>query len=203
MIHTCIPYANSDHPKDLGWAYNDFMKNLSDEDWACFLDHDAMFTIADWYPRLERCIQNNPDIGAFGCRTNRVANTYQLLGGVDIHNHDIKYHRQIGSQVSQQFQDQITMIDDSTNQDGFSGVFILISKKTWNSIGGFKQGQFLSIDNDLRHRLNAFSIKFAIINEIYVYHWYRAHDPYPHSVKILDGVNSINKKYNNIFLYPR
>ena len=203
MIYTCIPYANSNHPKDLGWAYNDFIQNLRDEDWACFLDHDAMFTVSDWYPRLERIIQNNPDVGAFGCRTNRVANTYQLLGGIDIHNHDIKYHRKIGSQVSQQFQDQITIIDDSTNQDGFSGVFILISKKTWNSIGGFKQGQFLSIDNDLRRRLNACSIRFAIINEIYVYHWYRAHDPYPHSVKILDGVNSINKKYNNIFLYPR
>ena len=56
MIYTHIPYADSEHPKDLGWAYNNFMNNLGDDDWACFLDHDAMFTVSDWYPRLERII---------------------------------------------------------------------------------------------------------------------------------------------------
>lgn len=203
MIYTCIPYASSEHSKDLGWAYNDFMQNLSDQDWACFLDHDAMFTVSDWYCRLERVIENNPEVGAFGCRTNRVANTYQLLGGVDIHNHDIEYHRRIGEQAAEEFKGQLSIIDDSTYQDGFSGVFILISKNTWKRIEGFKQGQFLSVDNDLRHRLSAHSIKFATIDEIYVYHWYRAHNPYPHSVKILDGINSINKKHNNIFLYKK
>lgn len=203
MIYTHIPYATNERPKDLGWAYNNFMENLHEKDWACFLDHDAMFTTSDWYPKLESIINNNPNIGAFGCRTNRVANMYQLLGGIDIYNHNIEYHRKIGSEVSEKFKNQITLIDESTLQDGFSGVFILISKKTWKHINGFKQGQFLSVDNDLRHRLNAHDIKFAIINEIYVYHWYRADNPYPHSTKILDGINSINKKHNNIFLYKK
>lgn len=203
MIHTYVPYADKEHPMNLGWAYNNFMKLIGEDDWACFLDHDACFTTSTWYTQLEDAIAKNPEIGAFGCRTNRVANMYQLVGGIDTYNNDIEYQRKIGNEIKEKYKDSIFTVTENTLQNGFSGVFILISKKTWKKIGGFLEGQFLGVDNDLRHRLEAKNIPFAIIDGVYVYHWYRFSNPYPHSVPILAKIAEFNKTKNEIFLYRR
>jgi hypothetical protein len=58
MIHTYIPYAPSSINKNIGAVYNGFMNMISDDDWACFLDHDAMFTTLDWYKQLEDIVEN-------------------------------------------------------------------------------------------------------------------------------------------------
>ena len=71
----------------------------NDDDWACFIDHDAMFTTSNWMNQLHDIIHKNPSIGAFGARTNRVGYSWQLLGNIDVDNHDIKYHRAIGQHL--------------------------------------------------------------------------------------------------------
>ena len=96
MIYTNIPYTPSEYGTNLGYAYNKFMELLpNDDDWACFLDHDAMFTTSNWYHQLETIIKNNPDVGAFGARTNRVANTFQLVGNINLMSNDLEYHRNV------------------------------------------------------------------------------------------------------------
>lgn len=202
MIHTYIPYADKEHPMNLGWAYNNFMKLIGDDDWACFLDHDACFTTSSWYTQLEDVIAENPEIGAFGCRTNRIGNTYQLVGGIDTYNNDIEYQRKIGNEIKEKYKDSISMVTENTLQKGFSGVFILISKKTWKKIDGFLEGQFLGVDNDLRYRLKAKNIPLAIIDSVYVYHWYRFNNPYPHSASIIAKIAEFNKN-KSLFLYKR
>lgn len=202
MIHTYIPYADKEHPMNLGWAYNNFMKLIGDDDWACFLDHDACFTTSSWYAQLEDVIAENPEIGAFGCRTNRIGNTYQLVGGIDTYNNDIEYQRKIGNKIKEKYKDSISMVTKNTLQKGFSGVFILISKKTWKKIDGFLEGQFLGVDNDLRYRLKAKNIPLAIIDSVYVYHWYRFNNPYPHSAPIIAKIAEFNKN-KSLFLYKR
>mgnify|MGYP001411614296 CR=1 FL=1 len=48
-------------------------------------------------------ILKNSDIGAFGARTNRVGYSWQLLGNIDVDNHDIKYHRVIGKHLQKTY----------------------------------------------------------------------------------------------------
>jgi len=167
MIHTCIPYTPKELGNNLGWAYNNFMELLPEDDWACFLDHDATFTTRYWYYQLEDIIKKYQDVGLYTCLTNRIGNFQQLVKGVDKENHDIKYHRQIGKQLQENYYDDVFSI---TNP--LSGVIILISKKTWRTVGGFIDG-FLGVDNDIHKKCLSNNIKVGLMAGVYVYHWYR------------------------------
>ena len=209
MIYTHIPFAPIECEKNLGCAYNKFMDILpNDDDWGCFLDHDAMFTTYDWYNQINDIIEKNPKLGAFGARTNRLNSTYQLVGNIDVHNHDIAYHREIGNHIQKKYYDDLFVVDKNTAQTGFSGVLILIKKSTWNAVGGFKSAGFNHVDNDLRYRLEEHDIPFHIMNGVYVYHWYKADDPYERCRKKFEAINERyerenkdNFDLNKIFLY--
>lgn len=219
MIYTHIPYTPMEHGNNLGYAYNQFMKMLpNDDDWACFLDHDAMFTTSNWYSQLSDIIDKNPNIGAFGARTNRINCTYQLVGNIDVYNHDIAYHREIGNHIQNKWYDDLLeiggnkirrgLVEGDLVSRGFSGVLILIQKQTWNKINGFKKDGFNNIDNDLRVRLFKQNIPFCIMNGVYVYHWYKADAPYKRAVDKFNIINETYEKDNkcnfqlkNIFLY--
>lgn len=209
MIYTHIAYAPENLGKNIGEAYNMFMEMLpSDEDWACFLDHDAMFTTPDWYHQLNDIIMKNPTLEAFGARTNRLNSTYQLVGNIDVHNHDISYHRKIGKHLQTKHSDDLFVIDKKTAQIGFSGVLILLKKSAWKKINGFKTEGFNHVDNDLRYRLEEYNIPFHIMNGVYVYHWYKADDPYERCREKLEAIdrkykqeNKNNFQLSKIFLY--
>ena len=209
MVFVNIPYASEKQGKNLGLAYNAFVKMLpSDGDWACFIDHDAMFTTDNWYHQICTIIKDNPNLGAFGARTNRLNSTYQLVGNIDIYNHDIAYHRKIGKHLQKKHYADLLPVDKRTSQTGFSGVLILIKKSVWKSIGGFKAKGFNNVDNDLRWRLEKKGIPFHIMNGVYLYHWYKANEPYKRCEnkfkKIDDTYQKENKKsfkLNNVFLY--
>lgn len=201
MIYTNIPYSQSCDKKELGVAYNDFMKILpSENDWACFIDHDAMFTTDRWYDQLNRIITAHPNIGAFGCRTNRIGYAWQMIENLDIDNNDIKYHRDVGEHLMKNHFLQISPGSQKDtrgvyNPSRFSGVLILVKKRTWMDIGGFKESGFLGIDDDFRSRLHKNSIQFAIMDGVYVYHWYRYNSPYKTSEKTL---SKLRKKYKHL-----
>jgi len=211
MIHVNIPF---DSNGNLGAAYNRFVEYIPRGDWACFIDHDAMFTTNDWFTRIERVIAENPQVGAFGCRTNRVGHTHQLIGGVDIDSHDIRYHRDIGKRIAEKYDTDAAPIGGFRSEAqirsnnayrqsigkpdvfynwGFSGVFILVKKEIWQAIGGFKDG-FLEVDMDFSTKVHQHNIPFYIMNGLYVYHWYRADDPYQRTSGQLD---KIRKNFSN------
>jgi GT2 family glycosyltransferase len=73
----------------------------------------------------------------------------------------------------------------------FSGTLILVRKSTWKTIGGFKQDGFLGIDDDFRSRLHKHDIQFAIMDGVYLYHWYRADAPYETSSPLLERVRKM------------
>lgn len=165
-IYTFIAY---DDDKDLGRAYNESMSLLNDEDWAVFIDHDAMFVQPYWYYTVKEAIEGNPDVGFFTCLTNRIGCPWMRLGGIDVNNHDIHYHRQIGKQLTE----RETEVVDVTNQSvRLSGVVMICQKKVWDTIGGAKSG-FLSVDNDLHDKCAKNGIKVGLISNLYAYHWYR------------------------------
>lgn len=238
MIYVNIPYAPVECGKNIGCAYNKFMDVLPhDNDYACFIDHDAMFTTSDWYPQMNAIVEAHPDVGAFGCRTNRNGHTFQLVGNIDMNNHDISYHRTIGSYLQKEYYDDVFCIHGNANdpvgphrsgnteQPGFSGTLILLKKSAWKQMGKFQTEEFvhtdasgsekvtdgfLHVDSEFRKRLARHHIPFYIMNGIYVYHWYRADDPYPHTAdalkKIDDAFADSNKQnfdLNKIFLFDK
>lgn len=176
MIHTYIPYCPKPNGQDLGLAYNKFMEILDEDDWACFLDHDAMFTTKDWYHQIEEIVEIHKDYGLFTCNTNRIGNPHQKPFKVDQNNHDIKYHRQIGQQVQDANRH---VIRDVTKGQLISGVVLLINKKTWKKVGGFKPG-FLGVDNDIHAKVRMAGDKVGIMDGVYVYHWYRGDNDFSH-----------------------
>lgn len=173
MIYTYIPYSPKDKPGNLGWAYKNFMENIpNDEDWVCFLDHDATFTTTGWYPQLETIIETHPEYGVFTCKMNRVGQPYHIPEGIDKDNHDIKYHRAIGKQLAKTSYNHVTSLND-VNGYYLSGVLILIQKKVWNIIGGCPDG-FLGVDNEIHRRCIANGVGVGMMEGVYLYHWYRA-----------------------------
>ena len=178
MIYTHIAFAPPGCEENIGCAYNKFMELLpNDDDWACFLDHDAIFTTPSWYKQLNDIIGKHPKVGVFGCRTNRIARTFHLVANIDVYNHDMKYHRAIGKHLQQKWYDDVFALEaGKTRQGGFSGVLMLIRKSIWRQLGGFKNTGFLGVDDDVRYKAHDLNIPICIMNGVYVQHWYRAND---------------------------
>ncbi len=172
MIATMIPYcpAATDGGKNLGFAYNALMERLQEDDWACFLDHDACFTTRNWYPQLEDIISGLTEPAVLTAVTNRIGCPWQRVPGVDRKNHSMVYHREIGTARQREFGTQITRIEGGTL---LSGVVILLAKKTWQRLGGFTDG-LLGVDNRLHQAAREASCPVYLMPGVYVYHWYRA-----------------------------
>ncbi|PAX60499.1 hypothetical protein [Brunnivagina elsteri] len=172
MIHTCIPYASRASDKNIGAVYNNFMNMIPDADWACFLDHDAMFTTLDWYKQLEDIVESlsvsHHDAGLLTVCTNRIGNFEQIIQGIEPQNHDIYYHRKIGKQRQIEYGNSLRECEHL-----ISGVVILISKDVWKKTSGFADG-FLGVDNDIDRKIRELGYKSYIIDGVYCYHWYRA-----------------------------
>jgi glycosyltransferase involved in cell wall biosynthesis len=173
MIYNFIVYATDSEGggKDVGAAYNRYMKLLpKDDDWACFIDHDAMFTTEDWFKNLGEILAANPEYGLLTACTNRIGNHEQKIANLQ-DTHDMLYHRAIGRQLRQQ--GDLT-IKDVTNTHCISGVVMLIKKSVWKAAGGFKEGGFLGVDNDFHMRVVKSGGKIGVMRGVYVYHCYRA-----------------------------
>jgi cellulose synthase/poly-beta-1,6-N-acetylglucosamine synthase-like glycosyltransferase len=169
MLYTCIAYSKN---KNLGKAYNDFMELIPEDDWVCFLDHDAVFTTYDWYMQISNIIDNLPkDVGLLTAVTNRIQSVEQIIFSTDseeAHNHDMYFHRKIGRQRQREFGATLREVTI-----GISGIIIVTSKKVWRESGGFNDG-FLGVDNNYNIKVVSAGYKTMIMDGVYLYHWYRA-----------------------------
>ena len=168
MIYNFIAYAPGDK-ENLGKTYNQYMELVGEDGWACFLDHDAMFTTEDWYKQVEQIIEKNPEFSLLTASTNRIGNPGQRVAGID-KTHDILYHRKIGLRLQLQCCQEV---QDVTSGHCISGVVMIVSKKAWKKAGGFKDG-FLGVDNDFHQRVAKSGGKVGVAKGLYVYHYYRA-----------------------------
>jgi len=162
MIYYFTPW-NSD--KNLGKAYNQCMELIGDNDWACFTDADTMFTTYTYGKQIEDIVKED---AIYTAKTNRVMCPYQKTGIWEID--DIRYHRDLGQQLANEKYDYLT---DVTNECPLSGCLILISKKMWQKLGGFKEDKMLTIDNDIHLKAREKGEKVYLMEGVYLYHWYR------------------------------
>lgn len=171
MIYYSIPF-NSD--KNLGRSYNDFMHILPrNDDYACFVDGDTIFTTPNYGVIIENIVNENKDVGCFTAITNRVACKWQIAPGVDINNNDMAYHRKFGQNIQEVYG---TYCEDVTNKganDPMSGFLILIKKSVWLKCGKFLEKKMLGIDNDIHEKILKKNEKMYMMKGVYLYHWYR------------------------------
>lgn len=171
MIYNFIVYATDEEGGDIGKAYNRYMELLpNDDEWACFIDHDAMWTTEDWFKHIGEILAAKPEYGLLTACTNRIGNPEQKIANLK-DTHDILYHRAIGRQLREQ--GDLT-IKDVTQSHAISGVVMLIKKSVWKAAGGFKEDGFLGIDNDFHQRVVKAGGRVGVMRGIYVYHTYRA-----------------------------
>jgi len=156
-----VPY----YPGNLGKAYNDFMGRLGPEEWACFLDHDAMFTTGDWYGQMCEIINKHPSAGLFTAVTNAVYPKWQCVKMG--YAHDVKKHRMLGSDLLLSKRTQTKPC-----RGRLSGVVILTSRRAWEKSGGFQDG-FMGVDNAYHTAVAKAGYDVLLMEGLYVYHWYR------------------------------
>jgi len=162
-----IPWNSN---KNIGKSYNEMMSLIDDDDWACFLDGDAVHTTSFFGKRIEDVIESNPEYTLFTSYTNRIGQPYQLAPKINQETNDQRYHREVGDVLWNQNK---TKVIDITNNQPLSGVVILIKKSSWVKVGGFKEDKMLGVDNDIHYKFQRQKMKIGLMSGIYVQHWYR------------------------------
>lgn len=178
MIYTFVPYCPPDvgEGRDLGYAYNRCMGLIGADDWALFLDHDAMFLTPDWYPQVCGVVERHPDAGLFTAVTNRVGNPAQVVRHPAlIDSHDVVKHRELARRRREAYRHRT--LDVTRSRAYVSGVVLLLSKRAWEAVRarngtGFERGFY--VDNALHRDVAAAGFGVRIMEGVYVYHWYRA-----------------------------
>ena len=179
----------------MGTAYNDCLNQHSDNDWLAIIDHDAMFTVYDWYLQLQKAIQDNPKAKAFTCRVNRLNSLRQMVPGVDPHNHDMSYHRRLGKYLAQQHWGKTSNHSNPKEAGHYSGTFLCVHIGTIKALGGFPViGKTLGQDNLIHKKIIEAGHEFHVVNGIYMYHWYRADNPYEHSKQTIASLEEAHFK---------
>lgn len=149
--------------KNLGEAYNEAMRLLPDDGWACFLDHDAWWTTPQWNTQIRAAIKAEPS-GTFTAVTNNIASRWQRTDANDLGSTDILHHKRIGVALAK----KDTLLDVTTTA-GFGGVVIVISKPNWYDVGGFVNGMFC-VDHQMHYALRDAGRRIYLIEGLYVYH---------------------------------
>jgi len=158
---------------NLGLAYNLAMGRLGADEWALFVDHDAMPTTALWHRQFREAIEFRPDAGAFVAMTNRIASSWQRCG--DSESNDVAHHRRIGAERA-----KVRTLLDISGTKGWGGVAFAVSRQAWADVGGFADG-LGCVDHSLHFGLQRIGRKVWLVEGIYYYHWRHFREPDPTS----------------------
>lgn len=165
-IHFYLVY---DRGGNIGKCYNNFMNLIPDGDYACLMDNDAMLTTYGAGEQLYRIAEKYPRCGLFVALANRIGCPWQRSGNWDSDN--IIEHRAHGLKLQGMFYDKIR--DVTHEKFPFSGFLMLISKRVWKKVGGFKEDGVLGVDNDMHLRTRKAGEKVYLMRGIFLYHFYR------------------------------
>lgn len=167
MVYYFKPYAIDGN---YGAACNQYMQLLpSDEDWGCIIDGDTCFLTSDWGHQIQEIIDREPDTGLFTCITNRVGNLKQCYQEIISNDPNILYHIEIAEELSKEQRHTTNWL-----YNVISGHLMLVKKKTWKEIGGFKDG-VLGVDNDFSRKILHNGHNIVLMEGLYLFHKYRIH----------------------------
>ena len=116
-----------------------------------------------------------------------------MIPGVDQHNNDISYHRKLGKYLSKKYYGQTTPYKNPDDRGHYSGTFLCVHIGTMKHLGGFPiTGITLGQDNLIQVKLLDAGHEFHVCNGIYLYHWYKADQPYDHSSKTIESLEKVH-----------
>ena len=175
-VHIISPYRTD---KNLGKAYNEAMRLIPDDDWACIKDIDTCFLTPDAGNIMHEYILRFPEAALFTCFTNRVSqlSNMQLLTGMISEVSDMRIHARYAEQQKRKLY-RATVIEGT-----ISGMLMLISKKQWLEMPFIENDACLGVDTEYSRRLHANGKTILRMDGLYIFHFYR----------LLTGVN--NKKH--------
>lgn len=166
MIHVCTPFAID---KNLAHAYNAEFERCPDGDWLCVRDHDTLFLTHDAINIMHEYIVKYPDAGIFTAFCNRIhpLAVNQLFLGSPSNDFDVK---------NWAFRAKIQAMTETTVTEikhPISGFLMLISKKTWQQVGGFTGAGCLGVDNTFSDKVLVSGKKIYRMDRLVVWHTYR------------------------------
>lgn len=176
MIYDCIPYSTD---KNLGKAYNDFMRLLPEDSHACFRDGDTCWLTPDYGMHLAEYVRQYPN-AILTCWTNRInERAEQQWKHEGLRESDnMKLHLSVAKEV-------LTELYKVTALHGFvSGFCMVVPKSVWN-VHKFAEKQvyrdrgphnLLGVDNDFTNRVRAAGIPVLRMDGLYIWHTYRLLD---------------------------
>jgi|GEM_PF-2163998 len=161
-IDVRIPYRADG---DLGFEYNRLMGQS--DGWVLLLDHDVLLLNPHWYELCQQAIEEvGEDAGIITCRTNNIA----CPGQKDKHapgNADLDAHRKRAVELWKAHGAHTT--DITRGKKLIGGFFMLVHRKVWERVGGFKRG-FLGVDNNFHQRVMRAGLKVYRLDGLYCYH---------------------------------
>ncbi|WP_018984659.1 glycosyltransferase [Salinimonas chungwhensis] len=181
--HVFIAYAPKSYGMNLGRCYNEYMERLGDDDYALFIDHDAMFTNNSWRDVVASAYSEHAgETALFISRTNRINNPYQRLNLLE-NNHNLFDHDVFATNLAKKYGKSVV---ECAKLPSSSGVIIMLSKKTWLK-HKFTDG-FLKVDNNIHLSHRNAGDPVYIMQGLHVYHFYRADNDLSHAVKDISSL---------------
>ena len=172
-IHYSTPFSTE---KNIGKAYNEFMKSVPDGDFVCLRDGDTLFLRPDWGKQIEDIVYGYSDkFKLISCVTNRLRADHQLYKNRFSEDSNITNHVAIANELHAQFYDDI----EATSY--VAGLCLIFNKDTWKAVGGFRENSILfdkEFNTDIRAKFGGNPI--GIAKGLYLFHLYRwgSKDPY-------------------------
>lgn len=181
--HVFIAYAPKSYGMNLGRCYNEYMERLGDDEYALFIDHDAMFTNDSWRDVVVSAYSEHAaETSLFISRTNRINNPYQRLNLLE-NNHNLFDHDVFATNLAKKYGKSVV---ECAKLPSSSGVIIMLSKKTWLR-HKFTDG-FLKVDNNIHLSHRNAGDPVYIMQGLHVYHFYRADNDLSHAVKDISSL---------------
>lgn len=152
-----------------------------DDDWLCFMDRDICLLSPNTQAIIEENILIHKDAGLLTCLTNRVGNLHQCYNRQISEVSDIKHHYRIAMQREDIHRNSVTFTTGP-----ISGFLMCISKRVWKRLPELRQG-LLGVDTDISRGVLAMGKKIAIMQGVYVFHYYRLHNGIHDKTHLLTG----------------
>jgi GT2 family glycosyltransferase len=165
MIFDITPFRSD---KNIGKAYNERIKHLPKGSWIIIRDADCMYLTPDYGNIIERIIMDyGADYDVIGALTNRLGVEELCYKGKFSDNMDIRYHIGIANMLkSEQGIKEVDLV---------AGFFMMFTKETWESVGGFSENILDAPYSDKRFckKIKDNGGKIGIARNLYLFHAYR------------------------------
>lgn len=164
MIWHFQPYSLT---KNLGWAYNQYMQLIPDDDSACFTDGDVMHLLPDFGTIIHNYAERYPD-AVLTAKTNRIHHLSKQLDGVMDEECNVR-----DLMMKAYSRKHLTTVTEVMPGEGFSGMLMVVPKKVWKKVPFVENGGCLGVDSAFRIALHQAGIKTLIMDGLFVFHSYR------------------------------